>query len=71
MLRPVIDWQICQVCNPCQAIAVCRTRAIIQIDADETPYIELGRCNGCGACVLACPNQAIVMKNENSVQQKP
>jgi MinD superfamily P-loop ATPase len=64
MLRPVIDWQLCQACNPCQAMLVCRTRAIVQIDPDESPFIELGRCSGCCACVLACSYQAIIMKNE-------
>ncbi len=69
MLRPVIDWQSCQVCNPCQAKLVCRTRAIVQIDPDEPPYIELGRCSGCGACVLACCCQAIILKNGKPGQQ--
>ncbi len=41
MLRPEIDWEICQTCDPCEARRACKTRAIVKIDRDEPPYIEL------------------------------
>jgi len=63
MLIPEIDWDKCQVCSPCEARRSCKTRAIVQIDLDEPPYIELSRCNSCGLCVLACLSKAISMKN--------
>ena len=66
MLRPEIDWEICESCYPCEARKSCKTRAIVQIDFDEPVYIELGRCNGCGECVLACCCGAIRMKNGSS-----
>jgi MinD superfamily P-loop ATPase len=63
MLRPEINWQICQTCEPCQARLACKTRAILQIDPGEPPYVEIVRCNSCAACVLACCCGAIIMKN--------
>jgi MinD superfamily P-loop ATPase len=62
MLQPEIDWEICQRCDPCQARLVCKPRAIFKVDHDEPPIIELGRCNGCGACVSGCEYGAIIMK---------
>lgn len=63
MLYPVIDWEICESCYPCEARRSCKTRAIIKIDQDEPPYIELSRCTRCGDCVLSCLYSAISMKN--------
>ncbi len=54
MLRPVIDWELCQVCYPCEAKQVCKTRAIVQIDPGELSFIEYNRCTNCGLCVPAC-----------------
>lgn len=65
MLRPEIDWLICQSCDPCEARQVCKTRAIMKIDPDEPAYIELSRCNGCSNCVSACLFNAISMVNVN------
>lgn len=59
VLTPTIDWQLCQICNPCQASAVCKTQAIVQIDPDSPPIIEPTRCNGCGSCIAACEHSAI------------
>ncbi len=63
MLVPVLSWDECQVCSPCQAVSVCKTRAIVQIDSDEAPYIELSRCSACATCILACCCGAIKLKN--------
>ncbi|HEX6303738.1 MAG TPA: 4Fe-4S binding protein [Anaerolineales bacterium] len=65
MLRPEIDWLICQSCDPCEARSACKTRAIMKIDPDEPAYIELSRCNGCSNCVPACLYGAISMANVN------
>jgi Fe-S-cluster-containing hydrogenase component 2 len=66
MLVPVIDWDICQACQPCLARGVCKTRAITKIDPDEPPYIAYERCSSCAACVLACCCEAIVMSNSST-----
>lgn len=63
MLAPEIDWDLCQVCDPCLARQACKTRAIVKIDPDEPPYIELSRCTSCSQCILACGFAAITMKN--------
>ncbi len=62
MLRPEIDWDLCQGCIPCEAHYACKTRAIVQIDPGEPVFIDLSRCNTCGLCILACAWSAIVMR---------
>lgn len=54
MRYPKIDWDLCQLCEPCQARRVCKPRAIVQMDEGEPPYIELDRCQACALCVSAC-----------------
>ena len=63
MLRPVIDFSLCQGCTPCQSKAACKTWALYQIEPGETPVFETGRCNGCGYCVITCSFQAISMRS--------
>ena len=43
MLRPEINWEICQACFPCQARDVCKTRAIVKFDPEEPAFIELAK----------------------------
>jgi Fe-S-cluster-containing hydrogenase component 2 len=62
VLRPEIDFAVCQVCDPCEARPVCKTRAIVKIDTDEPPVIALERCSRCGLCVKACSYGAIALK---------
>jgi len=66
MLRPIINFELCQACHPCEARIVCTTRAIVKLDPDEPPYIAIERCSGCAACVLACACSAIQMRNSGS-----
>jgi MinD superfamily P-loop ATPase len=56
----VVD-ERCNVCRKCLARSVCRTKAILQIDAGEPPFIDGNRCFGCLACLPACPQDAIVL----------
>jgi MinD superfamily P-loop ATPase len=56
----VVD-ALCRVCGKCLARQVCRSKAILQIDRDEPPFIDPNRCYGCRACIPACPNGAIVV----------
>jgi formate dehydrogenase iron-sulfur subunit len=56
---PVVVEEVCQACRRCEARKVCRTKAILQIDLDEAPFIDANLCYGCLACIPACPYGAI------------
>ncbi len=56
---PVVDLERCRACRHCAARAVCRTKAIVQLDPGEAPMIDAGRCFGCLVCAPACPAGAI------------
>jgi MinD superfamily P-loop ATPase len=58
---PHVDDEACLACRKCLARQVCRSKAILQLDRDEPPFIDASRCYGCLACIPACPNQAIVL----------
>ena len=52
----------CQNCQRCLAQQVCPVKAIVRIDRDEPPFIDLHRCHGCRLCIVECPFEAIVMR---------
>jgi Fe-S-cluster-containing hydrogenase component 2 len=56
-----IDFNLCHACRRCLASQVCRMKAILQVDPDEPPYLEVERCRDCRVCMPACPFGAIVM----------
>jgi MinD superfamily P-loop ATPase len=56
----VVD-ELCQACRKCAARSVCRTKAILQIDPGEPPFIDPSLCYGCRVCIPACPSGAIVL----------
>jgi MinD superfamily P-loop ATPase len=56
----------CQACRKCQARQVCRSKAILQIDPSEPPFIDTSLCFGCRACIPACPNGAIVLNGPDA-----
>jgi Fe-S-cluster-containing hydrogenase component 2 len=41
---------------------VCKVKAIVRIDLDESPFIDVHRCHGCMLCVVECPYEAIITK---------
>ena len=56
---PYVDVGLCQGCVKCEARAVCRSKALIQLDPGEPPFVDASRCYGCDLCVAACPFGAI------------
>jgi MinD superfamily P-loop ATPase len=55
-----IDDSRCHVCRRCLAQQVCKVKAIVRIDRDEAPFVDVHRCHGCMICSLECPFQAII-----------
>ncbi|MBI5841901.1 MAG: 4Fe-4S binding protein [Chloroflexi bacterium] len=58
-IRIQVGTETCQTCRPCLAADVCKVRAIMRIDDDEPPYIDIERCYDCRLCVPACPFGAL------------
>ncbi|MEN6291168.1 MAG: P-loop NTPase [Methanobacterium sp.] len=58
---PCFNEEKCLKCGKCGE--VCRENAIVLIK-DKFPILVSGQCNGCGACRLACPNEAISEKKQ-------
>jgi Fe-S-cluster-containing hydrogenase component 2 len=63
MLRAEVNGEVCQACRPCSARRVCKTKALMQIDAGEIAVVDQPRCRGCATCLPACPPAAIVMRS--------
>jgi MinD superfamily P-loop ATPase len=57
---PHVDDDKCEACRRCLARAVCKSKAILQLDPGESPFIDSSRCYACYVCIPACPNGAIV-----------
>ena len=57
-----IDTTLCTQCSRCKE--VCRYDAITE--KLNFPYIDSKRCEGCAACVYACPTQAIQLYPEGT-----
>ena len=58
-IRIQLQTENCRTCRRCLAAAVCKVRAIVQIDDDEPPYIDIERCYDCRLCIPACPFGAL------------
>lgn len=63
-IRIQIRSENCQVCQRCLAAEICKVRAIMRIDFDESPYIDIERCYDCRLCISACPFDAIKVIND-------
>jgi len=57
---PRVNEELCAACRRCMARSVCKSKALIQLDPGEPPYIDSSRCYACYACIPVCPNGAIV-----------
>ncbi|HBG74755.1 MAG: hypothetical protein A2X25_12020 [Chloroflexi bacterium GWB2_49_20] len=54
-----IQTETCQICHRCLAAESCKVRAIMRIDFDDLPYIDVERCYDCRFCIPACPFGAV------------
>jgi Fe-S-cluster-containing hydrogenase component 2 len=54
-----IQTENCRACRHCLEAEACKVRAIMQIDLDELPYVDIERCYDCRLCIPACPFEAI------------
>lgn len=64
MLRDIrlrIADEHCRACRTCLAGEVCKVRALVRLDPDEPPFIDVSRCYDCRLCILACPFGAITV----------
>jgi len=61
---PYVREDRCLACWPCPARAVCKSKALIQIDRGDPPFIDAGRCFGCHTCVTVCPAEAIALRTD-------
>ena len=66
-----IDLERCQACSRCKAAKACRQRAIVQMDPDESPYLDAARCRDCRACIQACEYGAIRLISEEKTPNDP
>lgn len=60
----VIDRERCfsargQPCDYCSVHCPVRPRAIERVERGTAPFVDPGRCTGCGACAQLCPARAI------------
>ena len=60
-IRLRIDDDLCRACRRCPAARACKVRAIVHLDPDESPYLDVQRCNDCRVCMPACPFEAVVI----------
>jgi len=58
-IRIQMQTENCRACRCCLAAEVCKVRAIMRIDLDELPYIDIERCYDCRLCIPACPFGAL------------
>jgi len=52
----------CTRCPKCAAARVCPIKAIIRIGYEDPNVVDPNLCHGCGDCVSACPDQAIILR---------
>ncbi|MCD6153448.1 MAG: FAD-dependent oxidoreductase [Syntrophobacterales bacterium] len=56
----------CGLCNQCDnCYFFCPDLAILRDDGPQGRHINYDYCKGCGVCVVECPRNAMVLKEEN------
>ena len=60
-----VDRAICEKCGSCRVVDLCPAKAIVL--SDRLPKIDLSKCDGCGACLINCPQGAISFGREVTI----
>jgi Fe-S-cluster-containing hydrogenase component 2 len=58
-IRIRIHPELCQACPRCEAASVCKVRAIVRMDPEDMPFLDVERCFDCRLCIEACPFGAV------------
>ena len=58
-IRIRIESEHCHTGSRCLASESCKVRAILRIDPEEIPFLDVDRCYDCRLCLKACPYSAI------------
>ena len=61
---PYVEAEACVACFQCLARAVCRSKALVQLDPGEPPFIDGSRCHGCDLCIAECSVGAIRLNHQ-------
>jgi Fe-S-cluster-containing hydrogenase component 2 len=69
-IRLQINDERCRACRRCLAAEACKVRAIVRLDSDESPFLEVSRCYDCRLCILACPFKAIAVVNRSRISEE-
>ncbi len=56
-----VDPDLCQLCSRCRVLASCRWQAVLRIDREDPPVIDMARCQRCMVCVARCEFEAVVL----------
>jgi anaerobic carbon-monoxide dehydrogenase iron sulfur subunit len=60
---------VCRQCEDAPCAAACPTAAISRDLNTNAVLLDPTACNGCEACVLACPYEAIVFDRDHNITQ--
>ncbi|BDQ37120.1 4Fe-4S ferredoxin [Pseudodesulfovibrio nedwellii] len=60
-----IKYQNCMHCKNPECVAACPTGAMYKRDEDGLVLVDLNKCDGCKACVEACPWSVPVFNEES------
>jgi Fe-S-cluster-containing hydrogenase component 2 len=58
----------CRSCRRCLAAQVCKVQALVRLDRDEPPFLDVHRCYDCRLCVVACPFGAILAPGASAAE---
>ena len=67
---PCLEVALCQSCDKCLAGAVCKSRAILQLDTGWLRLVDAGRSLGCTHCIPVCPLGAIRLNHWSKTEQE-